>query len=105
MEWFLTLSWKIWNFRNDWVMQRKRRTENMVVEWIAEYFNEFRGTLIKKTPIERDLEKLQSWPPPLPHLIAVSVDAAVDNDATKSGAGCVIRDHNGHLLARAISAT
>ena len=73
------------------------------MEWSGDFLEAYRAANRISSPLGSK-KSYESWPPPRPGVMAVSVDAAIDNNRSQYGTGCVLRDHEGVVVASAISA-
>ena len=104
MEWFLALTWQAWNIRNQWVMSGKCQDALRSVEWVASLVSDFQAVRVKPCSVKRPCPRDTTWSPPPLGTVAVTVDAAIDSNVRRTGAGCILRNPEGQLLASAISA-
>lgn len=92
------LLWSIWSARNHLVFEGKQKTAEEIVGGAQSYLLEFKRAVgASKSEMEKSTRQKQRWIPPPRNHYKINVDGAFDGD--RAGAGVVIRDSDGKIMA------
>uniref|UniRef100_A0A803Q0L5 Reverse transcriptase domain-containing protein n=1 Tax=Cannabis sativa TaxID=3483 RepID=A0A803Q0L5_CANSA len=95
-EFFLVLTWNIWNIRNSVIHGGIAPMAGEMVDWCRKYLTEFEGG--GATAVSRVRRENSKWGAPELGRMKINVDARVKSGGGVSGIGCVIRDSGGRTL-------
>uniref|UniRef100_A0A803PEK8 Reverse transcriptase domain-containing protein n=1 Tax=Cannabis sativa TaxID=3483 RepID=A0A803PEK8_CANSA len=94
-EFFLVITWNIWNVRNNVVHGGKAPIAGDMVDWYRTFLTEFQGEgAAVGSRVRRENAK---WGAPDMGQMKLNVDARVKGGGGVSGLGCVARDHGGRV--------
>ena len=99
MEQFITVCWGIWKNRNDLRMGGKGKAGRTVLRNALHLMEEFRSATEAKTEHLAKPMSVVSWQPPCQGYYKVNIDGAVFSDRKQAGAGVLIRDSTGEVVA------
>uniref|UniRef100_A0A803QQT2 Reverse transcriptase zinc-binding domain-containing protein n=1 Tax=Cannabis sativa TaxID=3483 RepID=A0A803QQT2_CANSA len=99
LEFFLLVSWNIWNVRNTVVHGGYHPKPEEMIEWCGNFLADFRGDTGRERS-QRSSEDSR-WVPPARDQVTINVDAGVKQGGLISGLGYVVRDAAGVVLSAA----
>lgn len=93
------MAWAIWHNQNVTRHDGKRRNGKELVNWVAQYTEEFTEANACMESTVSVAEVRSTWIPPLSNVFKVNVDAVVFTSQRAVGVGVIIRDDKGRLEA------
>uniref|UniRef100_A0A803PLS0 Reverse transcriptase zinc-binding domain-containing protein n=1 Tax=Cannabis sativa TaxID=3483 RepID=A0A803PLS0_CANSA len=97
LEFFLLVSWNIWNVRNTVVHGGYHPKPEEMIEWCGSFLAEFRGDTGSRS--SKCSTEDHRWVPPSMDQVTINVDAGVKQGGLLSGLGYVMRDSAGAILS------
>ena len=95
-EFGLIILWAIWNNRNAFIMQGKRRNSQDVSRFATSYLQDYKQAIAK---MERQKQRgRQIWEKPPQDVIKLNFDGSVQEEARKGGIGVIARNDKGEVL-------
>uniref|UniRef100_A0A803Q3X2 Reverse transcriptase n=1 Tax=Cannabis sativa TaxID=3483 RepID=A0A803Q3X2_CANSA len=95
-EFFLVLTWNIWNVRNNVIHGGTAPMAGEMVDWCRTYLTEFQGG--GAAAMSRVRSENSKWGAPDLGQMKINVDARVKSGGGVSGIGCVVRESGGRSL-------
>ena len=99
LEQFISVCWGIWKNRNDLRMGGKGRAGRTVLKNAIHLVEEFRVANEAKIEQRMGPEATVSWKPPSHGLYKINLDGAVFSKNKQAGAGVIIRNEAGEVIA------
>ena len=99
LENFISVCWSIWKDRNDLRTGGKGKMGRTIVRSATHLVEEFALANEEKTEAQADPTPLASWQPPSQGCYKVNMDGAVFQNRKQAGAGVIIRDGAGEVIA------
>ena len=99
MEKFISICWGIWKDRNDLRMGGKGKMARTILRSATHLVEEFGLANEEKTEFQADPIPLATWQPPSQGSYKVNMDGTVFTNRKQAGAGVIIRDGNGEVIA------
>ena len=99
LEQFISVCWGIWKNRNDLRMGGKGRAGRTVLKNAIHLVEEFRAANEAKTEHQTGPEATVSWKPPSHGFYKINLDGAVFLKNKQAGAGVIIRNEAGEVIA------
>uniref|UniRef100_A0A803PI64 Reverse transcriptase domain-containing protein n=1 Tax=Cannabis sativa TaxID=3483 RepID=A0A803PI64_CANSA len=99
LEFFLLVSWNVWNVRNSVVHGSYHPKPEDMIEWCGRYLDEFRGEAGSRS--NSAMVEERRWVPSVVDQVTINVDAGVKPGGLHSGLGNVMRDSAGAVLCAA----
>ena len=99
LEQFISVCWGIWKNRNDLRMGGKGRAGRTVLKNAIHLVEEFRAVNEAKTEHQMGPEATVSWKPPSHGFYKINLDGAVFLKNKQAGAGVIIRNEAGEVIA------
>ena len=99
-ELFLVQSWMIWNQRNVLAHGGKVKDPRWLNKRAREFLDEFHQTREQlQTPMSHSDATTRAWQSPLIPTLKLNFDVAIFSDLNCSGAGAIIRNEKGDVMA------
>nr|XP_023892178.1 uncharacterized protein LOC112004175 [Quercus suber] len=94
----VTIVWALWTNRNETQHGGMRKSANRIFQWCIQYLDEYWSAC--SLPMKKSNAAKKNWVPPTGLNYKVNVDGAMFSAQKAAGVGILIRENEGHFIAR-----